>query len=221
MFIYLYYQGNVRDMSCLHYFLNRPIDKENPAFSFDFTQPPDVWVHPKSLVASESVSLRCLVVEVRFDDAEGCSCEESCMRFVLGVLFLLVKDAEELSESEALLADDEYDEEGFLASGVLFRNSGRCLDGPLVVEHEEAVYDGAFFSFLGLITSNELSLLTLLSDDRYSFRLACFVEVTPVLSFGAFFGDKWTLSSDDIERSSTPDACVFFLTSSCLFSCLS
>lgn len=107
MFIYLYHQCNVRDMNCLHYFLNRPIDKENPAFSFDFTQPPDVWVHPKSLVASESGSLRCLVVEVRLDDAEECSCEESRMRFVLGVLFLFVEDAEELSESEALLADDE------------------------------------------------------------------------------------------------------------------
>lgn len=58
-------------------YLNRPIEKENPVFSFDFTQPPDVWVHPNpiSLAASESVvSLRCcFFVEDSLDDSDECS----------------------------------------------------------------------------------------------------------------------------------------------------
>ena len=99
--------------------------------------------------------------------------------FGWGVLFLFVDDAEEFSESEALPAEeDEYDDV-FLVSGVLLRNSERFSDKPVF-----DLYDVPLFNFLGLVTSDELTLLTLLlSDDKYSFRLVCFVEDTPVLLF--------------------------------------
>lgn len=88
-------------------YLNRPIDKEKPVLSFDFTQPPEVWVHPKSLVASASVSFRWFVFEAAVDSAGEFSRVELFVRLVLGGLFLFVEDAEDFSESEVLLADDE------------------------------------------------------------------------------------------------------------------
>ena len=59
-------------------------------------------------MASESVSLFCCFgAEAILDDVEECTFEKSFVRLVVGVLFLFAMDAEEFSDSEALLADDE------------------------------------------------------------------------------------------------------------------